>query len=78
MSKQLAPDKRNVQEQMEQVSKCLMYSKCNLRAPHRGTPSYPQYTLPSSIPPIDAKGRGLVFFFTCITLRVSMHSIALQ
>lgn len=55
MSKQLAADKRKVQEQMEQVSKCLIYSKCDLRAPIRGTPVY--LALRRSL--IDAKRRTL-------------------
>ncbi len=75
MSKQLAADKRNVQEQMEQVSKCLIYSKCHLEAPTLGNP---QDTLPSGISLIDAKRRTLFCFFTCLTLRVSMHITAVQ
>ena len=38
MSKQLAADKRNVQEQMDQVSTCSTDSKCNLRAPTGAPP----------------------------------------
>lgn len=49
MSKQLAADKRNVQEQMEQVSKCLIYSKYNLRAPTGGPPVTPSTSCPQAI-----------------------------
>jgi len=69
MSKQLAADKRNVQEQMDQVSKCSIYSKCKLRV----LIGQPQYTSPSGFSLIDAQMHSLFFFCSCFILRVSMH-----